>query len=108
MTEAERRKAYQLSMAYAYWAIPTLVVPVGGIGGLALAVLRHPENGEFNKAIPWSLFLAVGAALLAVQVVITLVWRRKYRQFLASTKWAKSQGYTARSIKLSSWQEKER
>ena len=96
MTEAERDEVARQAATYGIWAGITFAIPIG----LVVMLWVAPKLGLPPSWFPVELRLAIYVLLVAVPIYIagTIYFRRKQKQFLASTEWARGQGYTAHDL----------
>jgi len=83
MTEAEMSAGARRGAFYGVWVVISLALPIG------LSIFR-----------PSLVSLCIVSVCVAVHILCIPVWQRKQREFLCSTEWAKSQGYTPGDLRL--------
>ncbi len=98
MTAGEKLTAHMYIAAYAAWIGLTVAIP----GEVLLTALRGSPETLSIGGVTWLLDLpaALGILLVGVAACIPVViyLRRKLREFLASTKWARAQDYTPNQL----------
>ena len=95
MTEAEKQETARRGAIYGIWVAITFAIPVGVV--VMLWVASKFSILPSLLPVQFLLRLAIYALLFALPIYIagTIYFSRKLKQFLASTEWVRTQGYTA-------------
>ena len=95
LTAGEKLTAHMYIAAYAAWIGLTVAIP----GEVLLTALRGSPETLSIGGVTWLLDLPAALGVLLAGIVIcapvVIYFRRKLREHMASTEWARSQGYTA-------------
>ena len=81
MTESEKKELSVRSGKYGLWCALTAAIPV---------------SFAFVYRTPFLIILA--GILLAIHIIGIPIWRKKQKNFLCSTQWAKSNGYAPKDL----------
>ena len=92
MTEDEKRKVGVRSPSHRLWELFTSIVWLG----VTLLMLRDAFMP--GARLPWALLVGFLIFYAALSVSMMRAWLRVDKKFLASTEWAKAQGYTVDKI----------
>jgi len=71
----------------------------GGLYGLWVAATFAAPLAH-AVVFPHPAIIAIAAVLLVIHIVCSPNWRRKQREFLCSTSWAREQGYTPERLRM--------
>lgn len=83
VTKDEKKEVVRRACMYGTWCALTFAIPV------SFAILyRSP------------IAISVAIVLVVIHIVGIPIWQKKQKEFLCSTKWAKSKGYTPENIRL--------
>jgi len=83
MTEAERNHLAKRSWLYGAWVAISFAMPVG-----------------FLITSPSRLTIAIAVPFIILHLIGVPIWQKKQKEFLSSTEWAKTQGYTPDKLRL--------
>ena len=99
MTPEEKREATERGVRRGRMAGLTFAGPAMVVFSLGIWPKLARKLGLASCHSPVEIPLWLGISIIAILVAICVPWarrgRKKQRQFLASTEWARSQGYTA-------------
>jgi len=110
MNADDTRQAAELAEAYGKWAAWSFAVPVAFAFTLALSIhtgiaSQLPfgqwidlETFPWLVPIGWGTFLLVLGVSLIVHIRGAIPLRTRMKEFLASTEWARTQGYTVHDL----------
>ncbi len=100
MTTREKWRLYLYQGLYGAWYGLTVALPFGFLVACVSWSLRPPPDVPewmtmpFFYRTPWPIALGVLLVGVAINIPVVIYLQRKLKRFLASSKWARSQGYT--------------
>ena len=99
MTGREKWRAYMYQGLYGLWFGFTVAAPFGFLAVSIFVSLRPPPQllegvTPFFYRTPWPIALGVLLVGVAINIPVAIYVQRKLNQSHASSKWARSQGYT--------------
>ena len=98
LTETEKEEWLRLAASWGRWGAYSFAGPIGLLAGLWV-MARLAVRLEFPYPFPFEITSRVAISVIAILLVILMPaairFRKNQKEFLASTEWARSQGYTA-------------
>lgn len=100
MTDSEKEQLNKLSAQYGVWVARSFAIPFGLVFGLALLpyLLEHLDLPPLPLELGWIPAIGIMLVCLVVHIAGAIPRKRRQRELLAGTEYARSKGYTPADV----------